>query len=70
MRAVTRQKQLMNILNETAEQVNEMLNNDAEVFEKLDNAEVQLHLKSPSTCSSFIWTLTCVSAQRRAVLRL
>lgn len=44
MRAVTRQKQLMNILNETAEQVNEMLNNDAEVF---DNAEVQLHLKSP-----------------------
>lgn len=47
MRAVTRQKQLMNILNETAEQVNEMLNNDAEVFEKFDNAEVQLHLKSP-----------------------
>lgn len=47
MRAVTRQKQLMNILNETAEQVNEMLNNDAEVFEKLHNAEVQLHLKSP-----------------------
>lgn len=47
MLAVTRQKQLMNILNETAEQVNEMLNNDAEVFEKFDNAEVQLHLKSP-----------------------
>lgn len=47
MRAATRQKQLMNILNETAEQVNEMLNNDTEVFEKFDIAEVQLHLKSP-----------------------